>query len=130
MLNIDIDDFEIHTTNMKINDKNQDIICISFDSKEVPASVNKYYDVNQVDFNKSSLTINFTDGNSKENDIIVKLKPNSLDEETYNLLNKYEQIVIYGAKGKNNHINDGFSFLSSLNNTEPQMKSKKKIKPF
>lgn len=129
MLNIDIDDFEIHTTNMKINNKNQDIICISFDSKEVPASVSQYYDVGKVDFNKSSLIINFTDGNSKENDINVKLKPNSFDEETYLLLRKYQTIVVYGAKSKNN-INEGFSFLSPLNNIEPKMKSSKTIKPF
>lgn len=130
MLNIDIDDFEIHTTNMKINNKNQDVICISFDSKDVPATVSQYYDVDRVDFDKSSLIINFTDGNSKENDINVRLKQNSFDEETYLLLKKYHQIVIYGAKNKNNNIHEGFSFLSSLNNIEPKIKSAKTIKPF
>lgn len=130
MLNIDIDDFEIHTTNMKINNINQDVICISFDSKDVPATISQYYDVDRVDFDKSSLIINFTDGNGKENDVNVKLKQNSFDEETYLLLKKYHQIVIYGAENKNNNIHKGFSFLSSLNNIEPKIKSAKTIKPF
>lgn len=130
MLNIDIDDFEIHTTNMKINNINQDVICISFDSKDVPATISQYYDVDSVDFDKSSLIINFTDGNGKENDVNVRLKQNSFDEETYLLLKKYHQIVIYGAENKNNNIHEGFSFLSSLNNIEPKIKSAKTIKPF
>lgn len=127
MLNIDIENFEIHTTNMKINNKNQDVICISFEADEVPSSINQYYDVEKVNFSRSSLSIHFTDG-IKDNNILVNLKQNSLDEETFEMLKKYQQIVIYGSEEKT--INNGFSFLSPLINIEPVKTLKKGLKPF